>query len=75
MHILNIRGSAPYNLALSKRRAASTMKYLLFKGVKSDRLISEGYGESQTIIDCVTKECSDEEHEINRRIEFVIINE
>jgi len=71
----DIRGSAPYNLALSKRRAASTMKYLLSKGVKSDRLISEGYGESQTIMDCVTKECSDEEHEINRRIEFVIIKE
>jgi len=71
----DIRGSAPYNLGLSKRRAASTMKYLISKGVKSGRLISEGYGESQTIIDCVTKECSDEEHEINRRIEFVIIKE
>jgi len=51
------------------------MKYLISKGVKGDRLISEGYGESQTIMDCATKECSDEEHEINRRIEFVIIKE
>jgi len=70
----DIRGTAAYNLALSKRRAASTMRYLISKGIKADRLISEGFGESQTIIDCLTKECSDEEHEINRRIEFVIIN-
>ena len=70
----DIRGSAPYNLALSKRRAASTMKYLISKGIKSERLISEGFGESQTIIDCLSKNCSDDEHEINRRIEFVIVN-
>lgn len=70
----DIRGTASYNLALSKRRAASTMKYLISKGIKSDRLISEGFGESQTIIDCISKKCSDEEHEINRRIEFVIVN-
>jgi len=70
----DIRGTASYNLALSKRRATSTMKYLISKGIKSNRLISEGFGESQTIIDCLAKECSDEEHEINRRIEFVIVN-
>jgi outer membrane protein OmpA-like peptidoglycan-associated protein len=71
----DIRGSAPYNLALSKRRAASTMKYLISKGISKDRLISEGYGESQTIINCEGRECSDEEHELNRRIEFVIVPE
>jgi len=70
----DIRGTASYNLALSKRRAASAMKYLISKGIKADRLISEGFGESQTIIDCLSKECSDEEHEVNRRIEFVIVN-
>lgn len=70
----DIRGTAVYNLALSKRRAVSTMKYLISKGIKTDRLISQGYGETQTIIDCLTKKCSDEEHEINRRIEFVIVN-
>jgi len=70
----DIRGTATYNLSLSKRRAASTMKYLISKGIKVDRLISEGFGESQTIIDCHSKECSEEEHEINRRIEFVIVD-
>ncbi len=71
----DIRGSDAYNLALSKRRAASTMRYLISKGISKDRLISEGYGETQTIIDCVSKECTDEEHELNRRIEFVIVPE
>jgi outer membrane protein OmpA-like peptidoglycan-associated protein len=70
----DIRGTASYNLMLSKRRAASTMKYLVSKGIQADRLISEGFGETQTIIDCISKECSDVEHEINRRIEFVIVN-
>jgi len=69
----DIRGSAPYNMALSKRRAASTMRYLISKGINAKRLISEGYGETQTIQDCVSSECTDEEHEINRRIEFVIV--
>ncbi|MFD0965117.1 OmpA family protein [Pseudofulvibacter geojedonensis] len=69
----DIRGSAAYNLGLSKRRAASAMKYLISRGVNADRLISEGFGETQTIIDCISKECSDEEHELNRRIEFVVI--
>lgn len=69
----DIRGSASYNLRLSKRRATSAMKYLISKGIDANRLISEGFGESQTIIDCISKECSDEEHELNRRIEFVIV--
>ena len=71
----DIRGSAPYNLKLSKRRAASTMRYLISKGIAKERLLSEGYGESQPIINCEGRECSDEEHELNRRIEFVIIPE
>lgn len=69
----DIIGSANYNLHLSKRRAASAMKYLIAKGIDADRLLSEGFGETQTIIDCISKECSDEEHELNRRIEFVVV--
>ena len=69
----DIRGSDAYNLRLSKRRAASTMLYLINSGINKTRLISQGYGETQPIIDCKSKDCSDEEHELNRRIEFVII--
>ncbi|NQY04871.1 MAG: OmpA family protein, partial [Flavobacteriaceae bacterium] len=67
------RGSNPYNLQLSKRRAASTMKYLISSGISSSRLTSQGYGENQPIIDCLSKECTDDEHELNRRIEFIIV--
>ena len=67
------QGSDAYNLRLSQRRAESAMKYLVDKGIDSDRLIATGYGESKPLIDC--DECTDDEHEINRRIEFVIIEE
>ena len=71
----DIRGSDSYNLRLSQRRAASTMKYLIGAGINKDRLVFNGFGETQPIIDCKSKECTDEEHELNRRIEFVIIQE
>ncbi len=69
----DIRGTDSYNLALSKRRAASAMKHLIYLGIDPDRMISKGYGETQPLIDCLSKDCTDEEHEINRRIEFVIV--
>ncbi len=69
----DIQGSSAYNLKLSRKRAASAMKYLLNKGISEDRLTSEGYGESQPLIDCKT--CSDDQHEMNRRVEFIIVRE
>ncbi len=69
----DIQGSSAYNLKLSKKRAASAMKYILSKGISEDRLTSEGYGESQPLIDCDT--CSDAQHEMNRRVEFIIVRD
>lgn len=69
----DIQGSNAYNLRLSKKRAASAMKYLLNNGISKDRLTSEGYGESQPLIDCKT--CSDAQHEMNRRVEFIIVRD
>ena len=51
------------------------MKYLIGAGINKDRLVFNGFGETQPIIDCKSKECTDEEHELNRRIEFVIIQQ
>ena len=65
------QGSAGYNLKLSDRRAASAMKYLIEKGVSPNRLMSKGYGETQPLVDCAS--CSEQQHEVNRRIEFIII--
>ncbi|MFT6415554.1 MAG: outer membrane protein OmpA-like peptidoglycan-associated protein [Dokdonia sp.] len=67
------KGSAPYNLKLSDKRAASALVYLTSKGIAANRLISKGYGETQPLFDC--KKCSNEKNEANRRIEFVITSE
>jgi len=69
------RGKDQYNLNLSKRRAASTLEYLVSKGIDRSRLKSIGYGEMQPLNKC-DKEgiCEDEEYDINRRCEFMITN-
>ena len=67
------RGEAPYNLALSDRRAKSTREYLIGKGIDPERLIANGFGESEPVNKCTDGvECSEEEHQLNRRSEFII---
>ncbi|HMK06318.1 MAG TPA: OmpA family protein [Flavobacterium sp.] len=68
------RASTTYNLMLSNRRAASTLEYLVDHGIKRKRLRSKGYGESVPLIKCGgAKECTEQEHSINRRCEFIIL--
>ncbi len=68
------RGEDPYNLDLSKRRAASAVDYILNEGkISNDRLSSVGYGETKFEINCICESCSEEEHQINRRTTFKII--
>ncbi|AUP78844.1 OmpA family protein [Flavivirga eckloniae] len=66
-------GSDAYNLNLSHRRAKSTLNYLIKHGISEDRLISQGYGEREPLIDCKNR-CTKEDRQTNRRVEFVIIN-
>lgn len=69
------RGNDDYNLALSERRAKSTMQWLIEKGINADRLSAKGYGESQLINKCANGiGCSKEEHQLNRRSMFIIQN-
>lgn len=65
------RGKEQYNLDLSIQRAAAAKAYLIANGIAKDRLESNGFGETQLINDC-KRNCSEEEHQQNRRIEFVI---
>jgi len=65
------RGNALYNLKLSDKRAASAKSYLISKGIKASRIASKGFGESTPLIDCKSA-CTEQDHEQNRRIEFVI---
>lgn len=69
------RGNNRYNLDLSSKRAASTRTYFIEQGIPAKRISSKGYGETVQIIKCVPEDsCSEEQHELNRRSEFVIKN-
>ncbi len=68
------RGTDSYNQVLSERRAESTRNYLALIGyVNARRMKFIGFGESQPLIDCGNKICTDEEHQTNRRSEFEIV--
>ena len=63
-----------YNLNLSNRRAQSVVDYIISKGIDSSRLTSIGLGETKLINKCSNGvKCSEAEHQLNRRTEFVII--
>ncbi|MCZ8228698.1 OmpA family protein [Flavobacterium sp.] len=71
------RQTAVYNLALSERRAKATIAWLVSKGIDKSRLTGKGYGESQLINDCGCEptnqsNCTEEQHQMNRRSEFII---
>jgi OOP family OmpA-OmpF porin len=65
------RGRPAMNLALSKSRAASCLKYLTDHGVDASRVESEGYGQTQPIADNTTNEGRAK----NRRVDFKILGE
>ena len=66
------RSSDLYNLHLSHQRAAATLEYMVKNGIDRKRLRSRGYGERVPLVDCKDN-CSEVEHSINRRCEFLIL--
>jgi outer membrane protein OmpA-like peptidoglycan-associated protein/tetratricopeptide (TPR) repeat protein len=67
------RQTFKYNEALSERRAKSTVQWLIKNGIDSSRLTGKGYGETQLINKCSDGvKCTEEEHQLNRRSEFII---
>jgi outer membrane protein OmpA-like peptidoglycan-associated protein len=68
------RGTTEYNQNLSQRRAQSAVNYLVSKGIERSRMIAHGYGESKLLNKCSDGvECTDEEHQANRRTEFTVL--
>ncbi len=68
------RGTSEYNMKLSTRRANSAVKYIVSKGIPANRIISKGYGETQLKNRCADGvDCSEAEHQVNRRTEFKIL--
>ncbi|MGB0185760.1 MAG: OmpA family protein [Flavobacteriaceae bacterium] len=66
------RGSATYNQKLSERRALTTAQYVISKGIAAERITGVGMGETTPVNDCGTG-CSEDEHQMNRRSEFIIL--
>jgi len=68
------RASHKYNDNLSDRRAKSTREWLISKGISASRLTAKGYGERELVNKCADGvKCSEEQHQENRRSEFIII--
>lgn len=68
------RAPAEYNLELSNKRAKSCVDYLAGKGIAKDRMVPVGYGETKLVNDCSDDvDCSEEEHQQNRRTTFKIL--
>lgn len=63
------RGRDAYNMELSDKRAKSAVAYIMDNGnIPATRITAKGYGETQIANRCKNGvNCSDEEHEQNRR--------
>lgn len=69
------RQSESYNMRLSEYRAKNTRLYMINKGIHPSRIKAKGFGETQLLNNCTDDvECTTQEHQVNRRSEFVIIN-
>ncbi|TDS65268.1 OmpA family protein [Myroides indicus] len=68
------RGNDNYNMKLSDRRAKATMKWMIDNGISKDRITGKGYGESQLVNKCANGvPCTPQEHQANRRSEFIVV--
>ncbi|AXB58252.1 OmpA family protein [Flavobacterium fluviale] len=67
------RGRDEFNMKLSQNRAKSTVNYIIKAGIEKERISGEGFGETHLLNHCSNGvKCSENEHELNRRSEFII---
>ena len=72
------RGSNTYNIDLSNKRAKATADYIKKRISRPERITAKGFGETNLVNDCNCeenhlKDCSEEQHQQNRRTEFKVI--
>ncbi len=68
------RGSDASNTTLSDNRAKSSAAYIVSKGIAQERISGKGYGETRLENKCKNGvKCTEAEHQINRRTEFIIV--
>ena len=69
------RNTAQYNADLSERRAKATVAWLISKGIDKARLSGHGFGESRLVNGCTDGvKCTEQDHQLNRRSEFIVVN-
>lgn len=66
------RGDYDYNMKLSEDQARSIWQWLVDRGVSSSRVKSKGYGATQPVNDCEDTPCTEEQYQLNKRVEFII---
>lgn len=71
------KGSAEFNLKLSRERAQNVAHYLMEKGISDERLVPKGYGENFPVAPNTHPDGTDNPagREKNRRTEFKILGE
>ena len=68
------RASDDYNKTLSQNRANSAVEFLISKGINESRLKAIGYGETKLLNQCSNGiDCTESQHQINRRTEMKVI--
>ncbi len=72
------RSAKAYNMQLSEKRAKASASYIISKGIDKSRIYGKGYGETQLINACACEgakivPCTEEQHQQNRRTEFIVV--
>lgn len=74
------RASKKYNQILSQNRAKASLRYIQSRISNPSRISGQGYGETRLTNDCSCEptnksNCTEAQHQMNRRTEFVIISQ
>jgi len=72
------RETKQYNMILSEKRAKSSTEYIKKRITKPERIYGKGYGKTKLVNSCacdgeIVSGCMEEEHQQNRRTEFIIV--
>jgi outer membrane protein OmpA-like peptidoglycan-associated protein len=72
------RETKAYNQILSDKRAKASVDYIRKSITKPERITGKGYGKSRLVNGCscdaeIASSCSEEEHQKNRRTEFIVL--
>ncbi|MES2516315.1 MAG: DUF5723 family protein [Bacteroidota bacterium] len=64
------QGDAAKNMLLSEKRAKAVKKYLVSKGVKADRIITEWFGQTVPIADNINESGRQKNRRVEMKVEF-----